>query len=81
MFEDSGPSELQCSAKGCRAPAVHQLRWNNPQLHPPEHRKVWLACDEHLDWLSGFLNARGFLREKVVLPSGRPDPGAGAEAP
>jgi len=36
-----------CSAKGCHQPAVHELRWNNPKLHTPDRRKVWLACDEH----------------------------------
>lgn len=57
-----------CSAKGCQAPAEHELRWNNPKLHPPERRKVWLACEEHREHLSGFLGARGFLRE--VAPHG-----------
>ena len=57
---DSGPI---CSAKGCQAPAVHELRWNNPKLHTPDRRKVWLACDEHRESLSQFLAARNFLRE------------------
>ena len=57
-----------CSAKGCQAPAVHELRWNNPKLHPPERRKVWLACEEHRESLSTFLAARQFLRE--VAPHG-----------
>ncbi len=54
-----------CSAKGCRAPAAHQLRWNNPRLHTAERRKTWLACAEHREQLEGFLGARGFLRETV----------------
>ena len=29
---------MTCSAKGCRAPAVWELRWNNPKLHEPERR-------------------------------------------
>ena len=63
------PSEpVVCSAKGCRAPAVWALRWNNPKLHPPERRKTWLACDEHREHLSGFLSARGFLREVEPVP-------------
>jgi hypothetical protein len=57
--------ETICSARGCSAPARHELRWNNPRIHPPERRKVWLACDDHLDSLSDFLTARGFLREVV----------------
>jgi hypothetical protein len=58
---------LVCSARGCRAPARHQLRWNNPKLHPPERRKTWLACDTHLVTLRQFLDARGFLREVEPL--------------
>ena len=52
-----------CSARDCRAPAVHELRWNNPKLHTPERRKVWLACEAHRQSLSEFLSARNFLRE------------------
>ncbi len=60
-----------CSAKGCRAPAVHQLRWNNPRLHTAERRKTWLACEEHREQLGGFLGSRGFLRETVPhVPDG-----------
>jgi hypothetical protein len=54
-----------CSAKGCKAPAVWELRWNNPKLHTPDRRKTWLACDEHKPSLSEFLAARSFLREVV----------------
>jgi hypothetical protein len=54
---------LICSFKGCRSPAQWQLRWNNPKIHPPERRKVWLACDEHRTHLSEFLDRRQFLRE------------------
>ncbi len=60
-----------CSAKGCRAPAVHQLRWNNPRLHTAERRKTWLACEEHRGQLGDFLGSRGFLRETVPhVPDG-----------
>jgi hypothetical protein len=61
-------SPLTCSARGCRAPAVWALHWNNPKLHPPERRKTWLACAEHRATLGDFLNARRFLRE--VTPVG-----------
>lgn len=54
-----------CSAKACQLPAAWALRWNNPKLHAPERRKVWLACDEHRVSLSDFLGARGFLREVI----------------
>ncbi len=52
-----------CSARGCSAPATHELRWNNPKLHTPERRKVWLACDDHRQSLADFLAARQFLKE------------------
>jgi len=54
-----------CSAKGCQQPAAHALLWNNPRLHTPERRKVWLACDEHRESLGDFLGSRGFLIEVV----------------
>lgn len=60
-----------CSAKGCRTPAEHQLRWNNPKLHTPERRKTWLACEEHREQLEHFLGSRGFLKETVPhVPDG-----------
>jgi len=53
----------RCSAKGCQRPAVWDLQWNNPKLHPPERRKIWLACEEHRHSLSEFLGARNFLKD------------------
>ena len=64
MPDDELPVEL-CSAKGCQAAAVHALLWNNPKLHTPERRKVWLACDDHRQSLSDFLAARSFLKDVV----------------
>jgi hypothetical protein len=49
--------------------AAWQLRWNNPKLHAPDRRKIWLACDDHRESLSAFLSARGFLREVVPFPT------------
>lgn len=60
-------SELVCSAKACRAVAVHALLWNNPSIHTATRNKVWLACDEHRDFLSEFLSLRGFLRSVVSV--------------
>jgi len=57
-----------CSAKGCQQPATWQLQWNNPKLHTPERRKIWLACEEHRTSLGDFLAARGFLRDTVPHP-------------
>ncbi|MFC7550111.1 hypothetical protein [Plantactinospora sp. GCM10030261] len=66
MSPDGSPTPadpLVCSARGCRAPAAWQLRWNNPRLHDAARRKTWLACAEHRNTLGDFLTARGFLRE------------------
>jgi hypothetical protein len=68
---------LQCSSKGCRAAARWQLRWNNPKLHAPDHRKTWLACDDHRESLGGFLEIRGFLREVQSFSAPSDGPGAG----
>ena len=62
-----GPDGLICSAKGCRAAATLDLRWNNPKIHVPSRRKHWLACADHQESLSAFLSARGFLCEVVPL--------------
>ena len=55
--------ELVCSRKGCSADATFGMLWNNPKLHTPDRRKVWLACAEHRESLGDFLRARAFLRE------------------
>ena len=68
LFEAASASEAAdhvCSAKGCRATARHAVVWNNPKLHKPERRKVWLACDEHEKSLADFVALRGFLIEVV----------------
>lgn len=63
-----------CSRKACRSEASWQLLWNNPKIHTPERRKIWLACAEHRDWLEDYLQTRGLWKETVVLDSG---PGTG----
>lgn len=67
MSLKEGPDELICSSKGCTAAAKHEVRWNNPKLHTPDRRKIWLACDEHEPTLRGFLDARGFYRETTGI--------------
>ena len=61
-----------CSSRGCRAPAAWQLLWNNPKIHTPDRRKVWLSCDEHRESLETFLGARGFLKDTVPHAAGNP---------
>lgn len=58
---------LICSAKGCTAAAEQQVVWNNPKLHTPDRRKIWLACADHEASLRNFLDARDFYRETVPL--------------
>ena len=41
--------------------------WNNPKIHTPERRKVWLSCDDHRDHLENFLNLRGFMKSVVSV--------------
>lgn len=67
-------ADLYCSAKGCRAPAAYAVKWNNPRLHPPERRKIWLACTAHRESLTRFLQARGFWRETDELRRGTGPP-------
>ncbi|HWV26132.1 MAG TPA: acetone carboxylase [Aeromicrobium sp.] len=62
-----GPADLICSSKGCTAPARHRVRWNNPKIHTPDRRKIWLACDDHEETLRVFLSARGFYRDTVPV--------------
>lgn len=63
-----------CSSKGCTTPAEHELLWNNPKLHTPERRKVWLACSVHRETLGDFLRARNFLKDVVAHdPESSPD--------
>lgn len=71
---DAATGPAICSAKGCRAEGVWALVWNNPRLHAPDRRKIWLACDDHRDHLTTFLAARSFLLE--VVPRSSIDPGA-----
>ncbi|MCY7394686.1 MAG: hypothetical protein LH468_00820 [Nocardioides sp.] len=68
MREPAATAPDVCSAKGCPAPATWALLWNNPALHTPERRKVWLACDEHRSSLSDFLGARSFLKDVEPHP-------------
>jgi hypothetical protein len=34
--------------------------WRNPRIHAPDRRKVWLACDDHAEYLRDYLAARAF---------------------
>ncbi|HXR44723.1 MAG TPA: hypothetical protein VN759_07950 [Pseudolysinimonas sp.] len=62
-----GETGVRCSAAGCSATASWRVNWRNPRLHTPDRVKVWLACDEHREHLTGYLASRGF--PVVVTPA------------
>ena len=61
------PDIAQCSRAGCRAAASSRVEWRNPKIHTPDRVKVWLACDQHVDYLRDFLAAREFPVRVVAL--------------
>lgn len=72
-----------CSRKACRAAATWQLLWNNPRIHTPERRKVWLSCEEHREWLEDYLQTRDLWKETIpfeTLSTGR-EPGTSSSTP
>lgn len=68
LGQSPATAEVQCSRKGCRNAAGHQLLWNNPKIHTPERRKIWLACDEHRGWLESYLKERLLYKETLPMP-------------
>ena len=56
----AGEPAADCSRAGCRAPALWRIEWRNPKIHSPDRRKIWVACDEHRDYLRDYLAARDF---------------------
>jgi hypothetical protein len=60
VIGDSGPDAPRCSRAGCRESANWNVQWRNPRIHGPDRVKVWLACDEHRDYLHDYLAARSF---------------------
>ncbi|MHA7986443.1 hypothetical protein ACX9R5_11600 [Rathayibacter sp. CAU 1779] len=61
------PVEPLCSRAGCREPARWRIDWRNPRIHSEDRRKTWLACDEHVEFLRGFLASRDFPLEVSEL--------------
>ena len=52
--------DIVCSRAGCRDGAHWQVVWRNPRIHTADREKIWLACDEHVDFLRDYLAARDF---------------------
>lgn len=62
------PDINMCSRKGCTSAATHQILWNNPKIHTPARRKIWLACNEHTGWLENYLKERNFWKQTLPFP-------------
>ncbi|QAY74001.1 hypothetical protein ET445_12285 [Agromyces protaetiae] len=56
----AAPAADVCSRAGCREAAAWRVDWRNPKIHDETRTKTWLACDEHVDYLRGFLESRSF---------------------
>jgi hypothetical protein len=68
---DETPERLMCSRAGCRERATSRIEWRNPKIHTADRVKVWLACDEHVDFLREFLAARDFPLRVVAADAAR----------
>lgn len=60
MNTPSMDAERICSRAGCRQAATSEVVWRNPAIHAADREKIWLACDEHRDFLHDYLHSRGF---------------------
>jgi hypothetical protein len=67
-LEDYGVGTWQCARAGCLNDAFWQVNWRNPRIHTLARIKVWVACDEHVEFLRDYLDSRGF--PVVVTPLG-----------
>lgn len=70
------PTGSECSRAGCREASGWRIEWRNPKIHDETRRKIWLACDQHVDFLREFLAARDFPLE-VVAEADPAEAGAG----
>ncbi|MFF2274032.1 hypothetical protein ACFVTX_17285 [Agromyces sp. NPDC058136] len=74
------PEQGTCSRSGCREAASWRIDWRNPRIHTGERGKTWLACDEHVDYLRGFLEARSFPVAVAAFDTAADAAGASPEA-
>ncbi|BDZ38112.1 hypothetical protein [Microbacterium suwonense] len=56
---------VECARAECRAAATHHIVWRNPRIHSADRRKIWPACDEHVEFLSSYLRTRDFPVEVI----------------
>lgn len=75
------PEPLTCSRAACTERASWSIAWRNPRIHDESRRKIWLACDEHVEYLRGFLDSRSFPLEVGPVDGAVPtDPGTESPA-
>jgi len=60
MIDENGSEPVRCSRAGCTRDATFTVNWRNPRIHSEDRVKVWLACDEHSEYLRDYLATRGF---------------------
>ena len=77
------PQQRECSRAGCRNEAIFRIEWRNPRIHSVDRVKVWVACDEHVDFLREFLGARDFPLTVLMMNPEQAGPllGQSAEHP
>jgi len=56
----AGPAVEKCSRAGCSELAAWNVNWRNPRIHSADRVKVWLACDDHVEYLRDYLATRDF---------------------
>lgn len=66
---DGAALPARCSRAGCAALASWNVNWRNPRIHVATRVKVWLACDDHVEFLREYLATRDF--PVLVTPVGR----------
>lgn len=74
------PERLTCSRAGCLERATWRVEWRNPKIHAEDRVKVWLACDEHVEYLREFLAAREFPLRVVAADAATTDSTIGDSA-
>ncbi len=62
--------------RAARRPPTWELLWNNPKLHTPDRRKIWLACDEHRAVALRLPRRAQFLKDVVPQPRSGPSSSA-----
>ncbi len=57
-----GIKDKICSARLCDNKAKYAIVWSNPSIHL-NRQKIWLACEQHREFLSNYIAIRNFPYE------------------